>query len=84
LEVYLEIKKKKLRLKKAVAVVNAVVDASAREVIILLNIMLLLKVRLKVKWEVDVVDVDRVNLAVVLESTLADIAGESLIIYGRH
>jgi hypothetical protein len=76
----LKIKKLKLRIKPVVAVVDAVVDASAREVLI--NMMLLI-VRLKVKWEVDVVDVDRVNPAVVLESTLADTAGELFVHYGR-
>jgi hypothetical protein len=68
----------RLRLNKVVALVNAVADANAREV--LLNMKLLLIVRLKVKREVDV---DRVNPAVVLESTLADTEGELFVHYGR-
>ena len=69
----------RLRLKPAVALVDAVADASAREV----NLYQLQKVPLE--WKVVVVDVDasRANLAAALESTLADTAGEFLVDYGR-
>jgi hypothetical protein len=39
-----------------------------------------MKMQLKLKWMVVVVDVSRANLAVALESTLADTAGELLLI----
>jgi hypothetical protein len=75
--VYLEIKKKKLRLKKAVALVDAVADASAEEVT--------QKMLLPLKCKVVVVDADasRANPVVALESTLADTAGEFLVYCGR-
>jgi hypothetical protein len=63
---------KKNKHKLAVAVADADTDA---EVVLLL--------KLKDKREVDVVDVARVNLVAALESTLADIAGEFLVDYGR-
>jgi len=74
--VYLEIKKKKLRLKKAVALVDAVADASAEEVA---------QKIVPMKCKVVVVDADAslANLAAALESTLADTAGELLVRYGR-
>jgi hypothetical protein len=66
--------KHKHRLKPADAVVDAVADANAEEETIR---------QLKLKWEVVVVDVGRASLDVVLESTLADTAGEFLVNYGR-
>ena len=62
MEIFLVINNK---LSKAVAPADAVADASAKEV-------------MGVKWKVVVVDVDasRANLAVVLENTPADTAGE--------
>jgi hypothetical protein len=62
-----------LRVRKAAAVADAVVDASAKEEMV--------KYQLKLKWEVVVVDVSRASLVVVLESTPADTAGELLFTY---
>jgi hypothetical protein len=50
-----------------VELVDAVADASAKEVMQML-------MQLKLKWEVVVVDASRVNLAAALEGTLADTA----------
>jgi hypothetical protein len=59
--------------KVAVELVDAVADVSAKEV-------MQMKMQLPLKWEVVVVDVSPASLAVALESTLADTAGELFII----